>query len=500
MKKEHIVIMTILCIITTTRLFAQDQDSDIQYINPTTKRIEKIIQQKVYTYDSSIVSKKNKAAKIITMDNPVEKTQTDTIFIDRLLHEPVYPFTYINNTGKKQKKIMIPNENFAPISARYFSFLAAGQDVTTPAVSNFSIDLLDAKFDLKGGVGFYDNRFLLNVAISGDKEGNIATLFEDKKTGGKFESELKLSWSPYKFRKFTFSKEEDTKIWDKIREVDYKYYSDYLSIKKNCPPKPKPCDSIYKNDPFLSTFTRNSYEEMQAIIDSAKAKRQEVFNSAEWVSIRAAWVTAKFKVGGDKVYSITQTPNYINDTIRKNNLLTAYAGLEFNFYYTHSKGFTFYANAGLGYERSNNASDLDKVTVTQSVSMKDTTVKDPNSQKRDISAKYDAFAGEIKSTDNISGYLNIYTLFGVKQPFGVHLGIEGKSNLKDGADKISNVALTTGLIGNVSKKGDTKSVVSVEIFLKLNRINKSATIEADNERHTQIGMTFNVPIPSIPKK
>ncbi|MCW3070314.1 MAG: hypothetical protein JWO44_204 [Bacteroidetes bacterium] len=393
----------------------------------------------------------------------------------------------------KMENKLIPDEYFTSISTKYFSFLAVGQDVTAPAVNNFSIDLLDAKFDIKGAVGIKNNKFLLNVGLSGDKEGNSVTLFEDKKTGGKFDAELKLSWSP--LRKFRYTKEEKKRVWVKIREIDYKYYSKYLRDSLCPAPEYKEkCTAIAQND-FIKSFPSDSIAiKRQAIIDSAEAKQKAIFNSAHWNSIHMLWFTAKGKLGGENVYSVTQTLNYVNDSVKKNNLMTVYGGIEANYYYNSHKGLALFLNVGFGYERTNNIIDLDKISVTESVSMKDTNVIDPNSRKRDFSTKYDAFTGQIKTVENRLTYINIYSLFGTQQLFGLHFGLEYRDS------KHSNsTAFITGLIANVPKKGDAKSAVSIEVFLKLNQVNKTTEIDFGNEHKSTIGLTFNIPIPSLPK-
>ena len=395
---------------------------------------------------------------------------------------------------------LMSGARFSSVSARYFSFIAAGQDVTAPAVNNFSVDLLDAKFDIKGAVAIRNKKdkiiSLINLNVSGDKEGNSATLFEDKKTGGKFEGELKFSFGPWK--RFVYSRQEKERIWKLIRESDKKYYTEYLRQIHCTPVKKEDCDTLFK-DAFLMSLSDPDATlaiKLKAITDSAETEQARIFNSAQWLRVQMLWVTLKGKAGGEKVYSVTQTLNYINDSVEKNNLMTGYWGLEGNYYLNWHRGLVVYANLGIGWERSNNILELDKISVTESLSMKDTTITNPNnSRKRDYSTKYDAFNGEIKTVDNILEYVNIYALLGKQQFFGCHVGLEYRSN----TTIPNNTALTLGILTNASKKGDAKSTVSIEAFIKFNQINKTTVIDFENEHKTQIGLTFNVPIPSLPK-
>ncbi|MFN8286034.1 MAG: hypothetical protein U0V74_04735 [Chitinophagales bacterium] len=126
--------------------------------------------------------------------------------------------------------MLIPSDEFPAIRARYFSFLAAGQDISAPGVTNIAADIADAKFTLTGGNILSGDKspsdyikgknILLNYSLSADKEGSVASLFSDYKSGGNFDGEVKLHFLLPCLVKFKFESSELSKVHTAIRSIE----------------------------------------------------------------------------------------------------------------------------------------------------------------------------------------------------------------------------------------------------------------------------------------
>jgi hypothetical protein len=151
----------------------------------------------------------------------------------------------------------------------------------------------------------------------------------------------------------------------------------------------------------------------------------------------------------------------------------------------------------MGYEKSNNLDDLEKFTVSEGAGVTDTLVSFPSSQKRDFSTKYDAYNGKIQSRENALVYVNLYVLFGKELPFGFHVGLESRNNLKISDQSITS--LTIGALGSFQKKDNSKSAVTVELFYRVSGSNEILLDPVNLSDKYVLGLNFGIPIVAAPK-
>jgi hypothetical protein len=395
---------------------------------------------------------------------------------------------------------LIPGADFQKVFRNHFSFLATGQSTTSAGVSSLSIDLLDARFDIKGSIPLTRStsrrQVFINLGLSGNRDGNVVSLFNGSKAGGKFDGEIAISFMPK--GKFFWLPEQRVKIYGMMKELDRKYYPEFIRLRDCTGDLPDGlCDEHVENDAFNILFAGSRIDKLNAFADTVRLHREKVYSKAQWSSVHMFWVTAKGKMGGNEIYTISQTMNYVTDSVQKHSLLTGRAALELNYFYERPDCGMLYANLGIGPEWTDNLKDLKKVAVTESISMKDTLVVDPNGQKRDIADKYDAYSGTITKKLNLLVYANAYFFPGNQRLFGLKLGAEYRDDVSTTTDTFcENTSLIGGFIANIPKKGDAKSLVGVEIFLRVNGIDR---IDFDNDHNTSVGLAFNVPIPMLPK-
>ncbi len=416
-----------------------------------------------------------------------------------------YPFSSLGNgypTYNPQSNELIPTDTntFQKVFRNHFSFLTTGQGTTAPAVSVVSIDLLDARFDIKGSIPLTKSDttslVFMNIGLSGDRDGNLVSLFNGNKAGGKFNGEVSISFAPQ--GKFFWDSKAQTKMYEMMGDLDRKLYPKYMKI-RNCT-KDLPdglCDTTNNNKEYDLLFKGINSDRLKAFKDTIIMEREKIYMKAPWSSIHMYWLTVKGKIGGNSVYTINQTMNYVTDSVQEKSLITGLAAFEGNYFYENPKRCMLYLNVGLGLEWTDNIKDLRKVAVTESISMKDTSVVDPNGQKRDIADKYDAYNGTITKKLNFLVYSNLYIFPGDQRLFGFKFGAEYRNDLSTLTDEfVKNTSLIGGFIANIPKKGDAKSLIGVEIFLRVNGIDR---IDFDNDNNTSIGLAFNVPIPMLPK-
>jgi|GEM_PF-4917825 len=391
---------------------------------------------------------------------------------------------------------LVPDEQFEIMKRKTFTALTGGQSTTAPGVGAFGLELLDAKFNIKGSLTTKSGSYFANFSLSGDKEGNTATLFEDKKTGGKFQGEVSLGFGIGETR--FYSPEEKIEINGRIDAADYNYYK---HSKHCCDLELDSCedDAINRNNK-QDYYTASLIAKLQSLNDSADAKRNAIYQSAKWTSMHRGWLAFRFGLGGDKVYSAKNTYTFLADTVVTNKLLTMNAGAEINYYYSsQERKLSLLINAGAGYERTNNLIDLEKFTVSESSSTTDTIIKTPSSHKRDFSVKYDAYSGNVTNRYNFLSYINLFGMYGEQQGFGIHLGAESRNNLLI-SDK-SYTSLMIGVITSTFKKADSKSILNVELYYKVNgTVDDITRLKFGSNRQSEIGLTFNIPfIPQAQK-
>lgn len=401
------------------------------------------------------------------------------------------------NLATLPKNILVPKKQFNKISRNHFSVIAGGGAASTPGVSNVSLDLLEAKFDIKGSYASNEGKFLFSLAVSGDKEGTSTTLFEDKKTGGKFSSAIGIGVNIRK--RYYFLNKEKNRIDNGISKINYKYRSRFLEICNDCIEKDqsKKCDAIVE-DTFIQKYLNDSIcNYLYSLKDLAANEENDLYLSAKWSSFYQIWISLNGSLGGEKVYSAQQTYNYIIDSVITNKLNTGHLLLGLNyFYYNNRLKLNSLMNAGFGYEKSNNLVDLEKFTVTESSATVDTIVRAPSSQKRDFSTKYDAFNGKILSKDNFLAYFNWYCLFGKNVPLGFHFGVESRNNLNIGDRSLTS--LTLGILTSAKKKDDSKTNLTVELFYKVNGTANKDFLDFGNDKKSFIGLNFSIPIVTAP--
>lgn len=392
---------------------------------------------------------------------------------------------------------LVPDQYFTKIKRKYFSSISQSAFVTSPGVSGVSADILDAKFGLKGNYESNNGKWNLSIGINGDKEGNTATLFEDKKTGGKFSADVGLG--RIVFSRFLFSPSERRRVITELDFINAKYriameevcFCEEQKELNDCPESKKmKCDLGYNN--MLKC------RHLKVLADSMEMEKSRLFNGAKWTNYHLGWITISGSYGGEKVYSAVNNFNYLTDTVVTNKLNTASLLLGGNyFWHNERRHVNLLLNLGIGYEKSNNLGDLEKFTVSEGAGISDTLVSFPSSQKRDFSSKYDAYNGQVKSRENNLWYSNVYVLFGSTLPFGLHLGVEGRNKWKSKDPRVTT--LTIGALGSFQKKDNSKSAVTVELFYRVTGTNDVLLNPVNLSDKYVLGLNFGVPIVAAPK-
>ncbi|MFY7972706.1 MAG: hypothetical protein ACOVOO_12240 [Flavobacteriales bacterium] len=392
---------------------------------------------------------------------------------------------------------LIPEEYFEKTRRKYFSAISQSAFVTAPGVSAVSADILDAKFSLKGNYTSENGKWLLSLGINGDKEGNTATLFEDKKTGGKFSADLGIG--KMMFTRFFYSANEKDRVISELDFINAKYR---IELEKSCncegERESTDCESYTALESKMRYNELLKYRQIRALRDSMKKEEVRLFNSAQWTSYHMGWITLSGSLGGEKVYSAVNSFNYLTDTVVTNKLNTSSLLLGGNyFWHNEHRQVNLLFNLGMGYEKSNNLDDLEKFTVSEGAGVTDTLVSFPSSQKRDFSTKYDAYNGKIQSRENALVYVNLYVLFGKELPFGFHVGLESRNNLKISDQSITS--LTIGALGSFQKKDNSKSAVTVELFYRVSGSNEILLDPVNLSDKYVLGLNFGIPIVAAPK-
>ncbi len=255
-----------------------------------------------------------------------------------------------------------------------------------------------------------------------------------------------------------------------------------------------------------STYTQ-LFTAVDTLITFVEKKKLAIYHSAEWTSVKFGWLSFRQKIGGSILYTFKPdtivSPNQPlpadGATIKKNQLVTYSSAIEYNHYFWWPKSAAILFNFGIGGERyDNRQSFYDKRDYTEKTAIKDSASL--TGRSKDYTKKYTAFidsAGNgIAPTFGLLLYGNIYAMFGKTKIFGVHTFFDYRNDFDDN----ERLGIGFGIVGNVANK-DGKSVVGIEPYIKFGNVTeKGLKYDADNEGQSEIGITFNVPILTVPKK
>jgi hypothetical protein len=257
-------------------------------------------------------------------------------------------------------------------------------------------------------------------------------------------------------------------------------------------------------------FPYNAFDTLSAGVEKRKLA---VYNAADWTAVRMNWFTLKQKIGGTTAYTfkpdtLLPSPARPDSTFgkgakpSKQKALNYSVAIEYNFYYWNQKRAAVLVNLGLGAERWNNLYTFDdKRDITEQTTIKDSTFVPGRSSQ--YAKKYSAYVDEkgtgLTSDWGLLLYGNVYAMFGASKAFGAHVMFDYRNNFKKDDNKRERLGLSFGLVGNVPNK-DGKSVVGVEAYIKFGDVtNKGLKYITGVEGQSEIGVTFNVPILSVPK-